>query len=255
LKKRVTYSLLRGGGRIVTIEKLVRKIDVKKTFGETVKKLRNHLGISQEDLAERADLHRTYISDVERGSRNLSLQNIERLAHALEVSVAALFDLKDNPRSPGPARSVWPDGCTDILFVEDNADDVELAMRALKRANIANCIRVVGDGAAALDFLFCTGEFAYRQRDDHPGLVLLDVGLPKVDGIEVLRRLKADSALRSIPVIMLTSSDNYRDFAAAKRLGADGYIVKPVGFHNLSEVTPALNLQWALVKDYRKQDP
>ncbi|MDR3458132.1 MAG: response regulator [Verrucomicrobiae bacterium] len=233
----------------------MRKIDVKKSFGETVKKLRNHLGISQEDLAERADLHRTYISDVERGSRNLSLENIERLAHALEVSVAALFAAKEITQPDKAARQVWADTCNDILFVEDNADDVELATRALKRANIANCIRVVSDGAAALDFLFCTGEFAYRQRDDHPGLVLLDVGLPKVDGIEVLRRIKSDDALRTIPVIMLTASDNYRDFAAAKRLGADGYIVKPVGFQNLSEVTPALNLQWALLKTSQKPSP
>jgi two-component system response regulator len=232
----------------------VRKIDVKKSFGETVKKLRNQLGISQEDLAERADLHRTYISDVERGSRNLSLENIERLAHALEVSVATLFAAKEITQPDKAARRVWTDASNDILFVEDNADDVEMALRALKRANIANCIRVVNDGAAALDFLFCTGEFAYRQRDDHPRLVLLDVGLPKVDGIEVLRRIKADAALRSIPVIMLTASDNYRDFAAAKRLGADGYIVKPVGFQNLSEVTPALNLQWALLKNQPKLD-
>lgn len=233
----------------------MRKIDVKKTFGETVKKLRNHLGISQEDLAERADLHRTYISDVERGSRNLSLENIERLAHALEVSVATLFAARDITQQDKEAKKVWSDACNDILFVEDNADDVELAMRALKRANIANCIRVVNDGAAALDFLFCTGEFAYRQRGDHPGLVLLDVGLPRIDGIEVLRRIKADDSLRSIPVIMLTASDNYRDFAAAKRLGADGYIVKPVGFQNLSEVTPALNLQWALLKNPPKLTP
>jgi len=230
----------------------VRKIDVKKSFGETVKKLRHHLGISQEDLAERADLHRTYISDVERGSRNLSLENIERLAHALEVSVATLFAAKEITQPDMAAKKVWADICNDILFVEDNADDVELAMRALKRANIANRIHIVNDGAAALDFLFCTGEYAYRQRDDHPGLVLLDVGLPKVDGIEVLRRIKSDAVLNSVPVIMLTASDNYRDFAAAKRLGADGYIVKPVGFQNLSEVTPALNLQWALLKNSPK---
>lgn len=226
--------------------KTVRKIDVKKTFGETVKKLRNHLGISQEDLAERADLHRTYISDVERGSRNLSLENIERLAHALEVSVAAMFASKETDPQD---KSAGTDAGIDILFVEDTADDVELALRALKRANIANRIHVVRDGAAALDFLFCTGEYSRRERGVHPRLVLLDVGLPKVDGIEVLRRIKSDPELRTIPVVMLTASDDYQDFASAKRLGADGYIVKPVGFQNLSEVTPALNLQWVLVQN------
>jgi len=227
----------------------VRKIDVKKTFGETVKKLRNHLGISQEDLAERADLHRTYISDVERGSRNLSLENIERLAHALEVSVASLFASKEVIQQDKSVRHPGADAGIDILFVEDSADDVELALRALKRANIANRIHVVRDGAAALDFLFCTGEYSRRNREEHPRLVLLDVGLPKVDGIEVLRRIKSDPDLRTIPVVMLTASDDYQDFAAAKRLGADGYIVKPVGFQNLSEVTPTLNLQWVLVQN------
>lgn len=230
-------------------DKSVRKNDVKKSFGETVKKLRHDLGLSQENLAERADLHRTYISDVERGSRNLSLENIERLAHALEISVSALFAAKDDPKSEESGRQISADACIDILFVEDNDDDVELAMRALKRANIANRIHVVRDGPAALDFLFCTGEYAHRQRGDLPRLVLLDLWLPKVDGIEVLRRLKNDPDLRSIPVIMLTGSDNFRDFAAAKQLGAAGYIVKPVSFQNLSEVTPALNLQWALLKN------
>jgi CheY-like chemotaxis protein len=141
-----------------------------------------------------------------------------------------------------------PDACIDILFVEDNADDIELTMRALKRARFANRIHTVRDGAEALDFLFCTGAYALRDRASLPQLILLDVGLPKVDGIEVLRRVKEDAALRTIPVVMLTSSESYKDFAATKRLGADGYIVKPVDFSNLSEVTPGLNLQWALLR-------
>jgi two-component system, response regulator len=227
----------------------VSKNDVKKTFGETVKKLRNHLGMSQEDLAERADLHRTYISDVERGSRNLSLENIERLAHALDVNLAALFAHDRGVESGTRTGTTTADPCIDILFVEDNADDIELAMRALKRARFANRIHLVRDGAEALEFLFCTGAYAQRDRSAQPQLILLDVGLPKVDGIEVLRRIKEDAQLRNIPVVMLTSSESYKDFAATKRLGADGYIVKPVDFSNLSEVTPGLNLQWALLRN------
>jgi len=224
----------------------VRKIDVKKTFGASIKKWRNSLGISQEELAERADLHRTYVSDIERGARNLSLQNIEKLAHALEVSVSVLF-ADDEKLTGSPAGHLLSDACIDILFVEDNDSDVELAMRALKHANIANRIHVVRDGQAALDFLFCNGEYSHRLPGDHPRLVLLDLGLPEVDGLEVLRRMKADPKLRSVPVIVLTASSRDRDFIESKRLGADGYIVKPVGFQNLSEVTPKLNLQWALL--------
>lgn len=232
---------------------VVPKLDVKKSFGETVKKLRNGLGLSQEVLAERADLHRTYISDVERGSRNLSLENIERLAQALEVTIATLFASKEESlRGDSAYPQAWSDTCVDILFVEDDANDVLLAMQALKRANLANRIHVVRDGVAALDYLFCKGEYSARPRGDHPRLVLLDVGLPKLDGIEVLRRIKSDPALRAIPVIILTCSDSFRDFSVTKQLGADGYIVKPVGFQNLSEATPALNLQWALLKNPSK---
>ena len=207
------------------------------------------MGISQETLAERAGLHRTYISDVERGARNVSLDSIERLAHALEVSVPSLLTYARESRADRPDELLLsPDELVEILFVEDKADDVELALHALKSAHITNRIHVVRDGAAALDFIFATGEYVDRRHHDRLQMVLLDLSLPKVDGLEVLRRIKADPRTRKIPVIVLTASSRGQDIAASKRLGAEGYIVKPVDFQNLSAVTPQLHMQWALLR-------
>jgi two-component system, response regulator len=227
----------------------VINFDVKKSFGASVRNWRSRLGISQEELAERAGLHRTYISDVERGARNVSLESIEKLALALEISVSALLTYDREPLSDtSQTRFLPPDELVDILFVEDNVDDVALTLRALKHANMSNRIHTVQDGAAALNFLFCTGEYAERRIGRCPQIVLLDLGLPKIDGLEVLRRIKADPRTSFIPVVVLTASGRHRDISTSKQLGAEAYIVKPVDFHNLSEVTPQLCLQWALLK-------
>lgn len=223
-------------------------IDVKKLFGSSVRNWRGRLGISQEELGERAGLHRTYISDVERGARNISLESIEKLARALQVSVSTLvYQLNGGASDKATATRFLADGLMDILFVEDEINDVELTLAALKSANITNQIHVVRDGAAALDYLFCAGEYAHRQRSDQPQMILLDLNLPKVGGLEVLERVKADPRTRSIPVVVLTASRYDRDIAISKELGAAAYIVKPVGFQNLSEVTLQLRLQWALL--------
>jgi CheY-like chemotaxis protein/DNA-binding XRE family transcriptional regulator len=228
----------------------VKKIDVQKAFGAAIRDWRIQLGISQEELAERAELHRTYVSDVERGSRNISLKNIERLAHALEVSVATLFPESklqngrtNENKGNGDGRNL-----VDVLLVEDNPNDVELAVCAFKKARFANRVDVVRDGAAALDYIFCRGKYASRRFEEHPQVVLLDLNLPKIDGIEVLRRMKADDRTRMIPVIILTiSRDNY-DMAKCRQLGVESYIIKPVDFQRLCQATPRLNLEWALIK-------
>ena len=225
---------------------LVRNESVSKPFVASVRVWRSRLGISQEELAERAQLHRTYISDVERGARNVSLTSIDRLARALEVPISTLVADPSGPSAPSPLLPA--DRLVDILFVEDQADDVELAMHALRNANITNRIHSVSDCAEALDFLFATGKYAHRQQNDHPQLILLDLNLPKIDGLEVLRQIKADPRMRKIPVIVLTASSRSRDIAASKQLGADGYIVKPVDFKNLSAITPQLGMRWALLK-------
>jgi two-component system response regulator len=223
----------------------VEKIAIEKCLGMSVKNWRNRLGIPQGELAVRAGLNRSYVSDVERGSRNVSLKSIEKLAEALGISVVTLFsDINSKP----PTEALKEDELAEILLVEDSAADALLVTQALKNASITNRIFVVRDGAAALDFLFCTGEFAYRRINDQPQVVLLDLNLPKIGGLEVLRRIKADSRTRAIPVVVLTSSKQDLDIATCKRLGADTYIVKPVDFQNFSAATLQLSLQWALLK-------
>jgi CheY-like chemotaxis protein len=221
----------------------VAKSDLKHLFGISVKGWRSRLGISQEELAGRAGLHRTYVSDIERGARNVSLESIGKLASAMEIPVATLFSQSDMPTLPTAS-----DELVDILLVEDNPDDVQLTLQALKEAKITNPIQVVRDGAEALDFLFCTGSYAHRRPGNRPQVILLDLGLPKISGLEVLRRIKEDPRTRSIPVVVLTGSRHDRDALASRELGTKAYLVKPVDFKNLSEVTPQLSLHWALVK-------
>jgi CheY-like chemotaxis protein/DNA-binding Xre family transcriptional regulator len=224
----------------------VAKLDVQKTFGSSVRAWRTRRGISQEELAGRAGLHRTYVCDIERGARNVSLKSIEKLARALEISLSMLFDYSRGSADQTAQTSAH--SIVDILFVEDNADDAELALRALAQANCANRIHVVTDGAAALDFLFCEGEYNARRPGDGPQMILLDLNLPKISGLDVLKRIKSDARTRAIPVVVLTVSRQDRDVESSLRLGAEGYIVKPVDFQSLSEVTPQLSLKWALLK-------
>jgi CheY-like chemotaxis protein len=218
--------------------------DVKVTFGKAVKKQRSELGISQEELADRAGLHRTYISDVERGARNVSLESIKKLAHALELSVATLFSRAGN--------GVEQDKFVEILLIEDDQNDIELTLHAFRKARIANVVHVVRDGAQALDFLFANGAYSRRQNQPLPGVILLDLNLPRIGGLEVLRRIRSDKRTHKIAVVVLTGSNCDRDIAECRRLGAASYIVKPVGFQNFSEVTPHLSLEWALKKAHGK---
>ena len=225
----------------------MQNFDVKKHFGTSVRTWRFRLGISQEELAGRAGLHRTYICDVERGARNVTLRSIEKLASALEISVSTLLAHARKPPASGePSEEFVAEDMVDILYVEDDATDVQLATEGLK--HITNRIHVVSDGVAALNFLFGTGEYARRKSGHRPQLILLDLGLPKLDGLEVLRRIKSDARTSSIPVVILTASTRDRDWQACKNLGAEAYITKPVDLENLSRVTPQLNLHWALLR-------
>jgi two-component system response regulator len=135
----------------------------------------------------------------------------------------------------------------DILLVEDNADDVELTLHALRKENLANHIHVARDGEEALEFVFCTGSFAERSFEHPPRLVLLDLKLPKVDGMEVLRRLKDDARTRTIPVVILTSSKEERDLATGYNLGANSYIQKPVDFEQFRDTVKRLGLYWLVI--------
>ena len=135
----------------------------------------------------------------------------------------------------------------EILLVEDNNDDVELTLHALRKEKLANHIHVARDGEEALDFLFCNGPHADRSFDRPPRLVLLDLKLPKVDGMEVLKRLKADSRTRCIPVVILTSSKEERDLVKGYGLGANSYIQKPVDFDQFRETVKNVGLYWLLI--------
>ncbi len=137
----------------------------------------------------------------------------------------------------------------EVLLVEDNPHDVELTLHALKKNNVANPIEVVRDGAEALDFLFCTGAFAGRDRSVVPKVVLLDLKLPKVDGLEVLRRIKADERTSKIPIVVLTSSREDRDIHECYELGVNSYIVKPVDFTQFTEAVRHLGLYWLLLNE------
>jgi two-component system response regulator len=135
----------------------------------------------------------------------------------------------------------------EILLVEDNPDDVELTLHALRKENLANNIHVARDGEEALEFLFCNGHHAERSFDNPPKLILLDLKLPKVDGMEVLKRLKADARTKTIPVVILTSSKEERDLVNGYGLGANSYIQKPVDFEQFRETVKAVGLYWLVI--------
>ncbi len=135
----------------------------------------------------------------------------------------------------------------EILLVEDNPNDVELTLHALKKNHIANRIHVVRDGAEALEFLFATGAFTDRHIEQAPKVILLDLKLPKVDGLEVLRRTKEDARTKAIPVVVLTSSREDRDIVDSYKLGVNSYILKPVDFDQFTEAVRQLGLYWLLL--------
>ncbi len=135
----------------------------------------------------------------------------------------------------------------EILLVEDNPNDVELTLHALKENKLTNHIEVVRDGAEALDFIFGAGAYAHRSLEKSPKVILLDLKLPKVDGLEVLKRLKSDPRTRAIPVVVLTSSREERDIVESYQLGVNSYIVKPVDFEQFSEAVRNLGLYWLLL--------
>jgi CheY-like chemotaxis protein len=134
-----------------------------------------------------------------------------------------------------------------ILLIEDNPDDVALTLRAFQKNNIMNNVVIAKDGAEALDYLFCTGEYADRDCNDTPQIILLDLKLPKINGLEVLTRIREDERTRLLPVIILTSSKEQQDLLDGYSLGANSYIRKPVDFNQFTEAVRQLGLYWLVL--------
>jgi len=135
----------------------------------------------------------------------------------------------------------------EILFVEDNPHEAELTMRGLKKHNLVNKLKHIDDGAEALDFIFSRGAYSNRENSPNPKLIILDLKLPKVDGLEILRQLKADEKTKVIPVVVLTSSQEEKDVIESYRLGVNSYIVKPVNFETFGKAVADLGLYWVIL--------
>jgi two-component system response regulator len=135
----------------------------------------------------------------------------------------------------------------ELLLVEDDPKDLELALRSLRKANLTNSIYIARDGVEALDFIFCEGSHAARRITDTPKVILLDLKLPKIDGLNVLKRIKSDPRTKVIPVVALTSSQEHSDVVASYQLGVNSYIVKPVNFEQFNQSVRELGLFWLLL--------
>ncbi len=219
--------------------------DLRNGFGAEIRRLRNLMGFSQEELGERADLHRTYVSDVEAGRRNPSLASIQRLAQALDSTVGGLFSsIERTSALPASRLSSSP---PEILLIENDPAELKAALASFKEAKLANPIEIARDGAQALEFLFRSGPQAGRVNEPLPILILLDLALPKVSGLEVLRRIKADPHTRSCRVVVLAASERDPVVREACLLGAEACIPKPLGFQSLGTIAPLLKLRWTLL--------
>lgn len=137
----------------------------------------------------------------------------------------------------------------DILYIEDNPSDIELTLRALKKRNLANKIFVIKDGEEALEYIFCTGRYAKKDKTKNPKIILLDLNLPKVDGLEILKRLKSNDFTKAIPVVVLTSSREESDLIKSYDLGVNSYVVKPLNFNSFSEAVSSLGLYWLFINE------
>lgn len=137
----------------------------------------------------------------------------------------------------------------EMLLIEDNPDEAELTIRSLKKNNLANHLIHIDDGEKALDFIFSQGEYSNNTELMRPKLILLDLNLPKVDGLEILKRVKSDDRTKTIPVVVLTSSKEERDIIESYKLGVNGYIVKPVDFNSFTKAVADIGMYWLILNE------
>lgn len=218
---------------------VVRGSPLTVSLGASVRSRRSRLGISQEELAERAGLHRTYIAGIEGGGRNITLKSVEKLARALDTSVGILLT-----ESESSSRRWAPS----LLLVEDDPKDVESTLQAFRRARLTNEVHVERDGEGALDYLLGRGAFGGRRKPPAPQLVLLDLNLPRISGLDVLRRLRENPQTRSIPVIVFANSRKEDSSHEALRLGAVNSLTKPLTFPEFCRITAQLNFNWTVLQ-------
>lgn len=227
-------------------------------FGAVVRSQRLSAGLSQEELAHRSGLHRTYVTDVERGARNPSLNSIKKLSDALGMPLGGLFGLVEEAdrREHQVSASSHQESSSqhepaEILVAAENSSDADTVIRVLGENNIASHIHAVRDGAEAMDYIFCTG--AYKKRDflKTPDLILLHLRLSKVDAFTILAKIRDNPLTRPIPVVALGAQSD-QDLARAQQHGVTEFIVAPFDFPKLAHASAQLGLQWMLVKAMKR---
>ena len=231
---------------------------LRRYVGYTIRDIRLELNFTQDELANRAGLHRTYITDGERGHRNISIESIEKIAAALQTPLSVIFERCEEKRSQplqlvNTARhqNLRAPHPIEILLIEDDPNFVELSLHAFKMANVRNVIHVARDGIEALDCIFATGSYESRKSLPPPSLILLDLKLPKVDGLEVLSRIRTNDSTKHIPVIVMTSSQSAEDISRCESMGVQQYLTKPISFGMFSSIAASIGLQWLLL-EHRK---
>ena len=137
----------------------------------------------------------------------------------------------------------------EILYIEDNPSDIELTLRALKKHHVANSVQIIKDGEEALEYIYCTGRYAERDIKEKPKVILLDLKLPKIGGLEILKRLKSDDNTKAVPVVVLTSSREEKDMIESYNYGVNSFVVKPINFNSFSEAVSSLGLYWLLINE------
>jgi two-component system response regulator len=220
--------------------------DAQVRLGAVVRACRHRLGLTQDELGSRSNLHRTYIADVERGARNVTLRSIINLAKALEVTVG-------NMLSHAADAGVWNAGShdssvvdvSDILLVEESATDAALTERVFKRARITNRLRIARSAEDAMAILLGASGSA-KRNPVRPRLILLGLKLPGMSGLELLRKIKADRRTRDVPIVVLANSWSDKAIIESGRLGVQNHIIKPFSIESLVRVAPKLDLHLTL---------
>lgn len=191
-------------------------------LSEVIRERRLELGLSQSELSSKAGLHRTYISEVERGTQNLTIETLGKLADALATSVLLLME--DASRA-----TRFTDSAIQILLAEDSAADIHMVERSLKASSLSTVLTVITDGRETIDYL------TQKEPAELPDLILLDLHLPRKNGYEILREIKADKRLKHIPVVVLTNSESNIDVSKSYELHANSFITKPVSQKKFQE--------------------